>query len=92
MILIGVNPPLAPPQPTPTPPRRGVRSQPTPSPSWEGERNSGGKKEEKRGIEGESFLFSWRTTHVNAAQQVKRSIPHRKPVSGTEFYRSLIQT
>ncbi|WP_293062114.1 hypothetical protein [Okeania sp. SIO2B3] len=34
----------------------GVRSQPTPSPSQEG------KKEEERGVEGESFLVAERGT------------------------------
>ncbi|NEP82875.1 MAG: hypothetical protein F6K39_34890 [Okeania sp. SIO3B3] len=41
----------------------GVRSQ-----------ESGGKKEEERGIEGESFLFSWDKTHVKGTRQVKDTI------------------
>ncbi|NEP89009.1 MAG: hypothetical protein F6K18_20455 [Okeania sp. SIO2C2] len=54
-----------------------LRSQPTPNPDRGGELSqteSGGKKEEEREIEGESFLFSWRKTHVNGTRQVKSTI------------------
>ncbi|NES65801.1 MAG: hypothetical protein F6K24_11300 [Okeania sp. SIO2D1] len=48
---------------------------PLPLPGGEvSQTESGGKKEEERGIEGESFLFSWRKMHVNGTQQVKSTI------------------
>ncbi|NES76732.1 MULTISPECIES: hypothetical protein [Okeania] len=59
----------------------GVRSQ-----------ESGGKKEEERGIEGESFLFSWRKTHVNVTRQVKVPFRTENAERGTEFYHTLTRT